>query len=176
MGERTAARLAVLTALVALALLLKTAVLPAVAVAGWRPDVVALLVASAALRDGPDTGLRLGFAAGLAQDLLSSGSTLVGLWALVLLLGGYVAGLARPYTTAAPLAAGTAVNGGVAAGVTLLYGLLARLLGGATIPMATLAAGTVTVGVYSTAVAPAVLLGVGWLLRAFPPPAQAGRT
>ncbi|MBA2528472.1 MAG: rod shape-determining protein MreD, partial [Euzebyales bacterium] len=47
------------------ALLLQTVVLPAVAVAGWRPDLVGLTVVAFALADGPDTGARYGFTAGL---------------------------------------------------------------------------------------------------------------
>ena len=85
-------RAGIFALLILLAILIKTIVLPAVAIGTFRPDVLVLVVVAVALVEGPDTGLRLGFAAGLTQDLLSGGAALVGLGALVMMGIGYAAG------------------------------------------------------------------------------------
>ena len=162
-------RIALMAALVLLALVLKVEVLPAFAVAGWRPDLLAAVVAAIALLEGPDTGLRLGFAAGLAQDLVSGTDELVGMWALVLLLGGYLAGVARPYITATPLVGGVVVTAAVAGGGHLAYGLLNRLFGANVLPAPEVLRGVLIVTVYTALLAPLVLRPVQALMRQHPP-------
>ena len=90
-------RLLLLGAILFLALLLQSVVAPALSVGGWRPDLVLLTVVVFALVDGPGTGARYGFFAGLSADLLSGGAQLVGLTALVFLLVGDGVGRLRPY-------------------------------------------------------------------------------
>ena len=78
------------------ALLLATVLGPAIAIGGWRPDVVTLTVVAFAIAEGPGTGTRYGFAAGLARDLLSGSAVVLGTSALVLLVVGTLVGHLRP--------------------------------------------------------------------------------
>lgn len=162
-------RFAALTALVLVALLLKTIVTPAVAIAGYRPDVLTLVVVAVALMEGADSGLRFGFAAGLAQDLISGGNALVGLWAIVLMAVGYGAGLAKPYLASSQQSAAILVAGAMAAAATLGYGILGKLFAviGASWPQ--VASATLLVGLYSAAVAPLVMRPAQGLMKQFPP-------
>ncbi|BAS28617.1 rod shape-determining protein MreD [Limnochorda pilosa] len=73
-------------------LLLQTAFFPAFAFFGARPDLVTLLVVLFGLLWGPRSGAALGFAGGMALDLLTG--YLVGLGALSRAVVGGLAGLA----------------------------------------------------------------------------------
>ena len=64
------ARVLVVALLVVTAAAVQTAVLPLVAVAGFRPDLLLLLPIAFAVHDGPEAGVRIGFGAGLVTDLL----------------------------------------------------------------------------------------------------------
>lgn len=110
-------RLAMLGAVLVVALLLQTVVAPAFSVGGWRPDLLLLTVVGFALSDGPESGARYGFAAGLGADLLSGPGQLVGVSALALLLVGYALGGLRPYLPGTARA-GEAVMGAFAGAVT----------------------------------------------------------
>lgn len=79
------------------ALLLQAVVAPAFGVGGWKPDLVLVTVVALAMADGPATGARYGFVAGLSADLLSGGTALVGINALVFLLVGDGIGRMRQY-------------------------------------------------------------------------------
>lgn len=118
-------RILVLALLLVTATLLTTVVSPVLAIGAVRPDIVLLTVVGVGLADGAGTGARYGFSAGLLGDLLSSQSHLVGLGAFVLLLMGYLAGLARRYVSPGSVLGGLAV----AAVVTLLSVVLNALLG-----------------------------------------------
>ncbi|CAN5794326.1 hypothetical protein BH24ACT15_BH24ACT15_04390 [soil metagenome] len=167
-------RAAVFAVLVILAILLKTTVLPAVAINSFRPDVLVILVVAAALIEGPDTGIRLGFAAGLVQDLISGEAALVGLGAVVMMGTGYIAGRLHPYIVAAELTTSVALSGLLAGGATLAFGALGRMFGVIQPTVARMLTATIIVGLYSAAVAPLVLRPTQWLLRQFPPPALGG--
>lgn len=167
------ARALVLIGLSLAALLITTVALPAVRVGGWRPDVVVATVVAVALADGADSGLRMGFGLGLAQDLLGASEGLVGLWALVLLVIGYVTGRARPYTAAGGLPARMAVTG-IAAGVALLgYGLLGKGLDVTAISWGRLVTGALVTALYTGLVSPAVLYPVTAAVRRVPPESAA---
>ena len=56
-----------------LAVSLQSTLIPAIAVGGIRPDLVLVVVVSAALADGKETGILCGIFGGLLQDLLSAG-------------------------------------------------------------------------------------------------------
>ena len=56
-----------------LAVSLQSTMIPAIAVGGIRPDLVLVVVVSAALADGKETGILCGIFGGLVQDLLSAG-------------------------------------------------------------------------------------------------------
>jgi rod shape-determining protein MreD len=160
--------------MVLLALLVKTTVLPAVAIATFRPDVLVLAVVAVALVEGPDSGIKLGFAAGLAQDLVSGGGALVGLGALVVMGAGWAAGRLRPYLAASRQAGAVAVCGLLAGGATLASGLLGRVFGVIQPSIGRILVAVVVVGLYSAAVSPLVLRPVQGLVRQFPPPSLAG--
>lgn len=151
------ARVGMLALVLLTALLLYTVALPPLAVAGWRPELVILTVVAFALADGPGTGARYGFAAGLAADLLSDGGHLVGVTALVLLCVGYVSGLARPYLAGTTLAGQMAVTGTASGLAVLVQGMLAQLLDYGAFPPAMLLQGVLVVGVYNAALAPFVV-------------------
>lgn len=162
-------RVVVMGLLVLLALLVKTIVLPAVAIGSYRPDVVTLVVVGVALLEGPDSGLRLGFATGLAQDLVSGGEALVGVGALVMMGVGYAAGRLKPFIVSAPRSGGIVVAGLAAGAATFATGVLGRLLGTVSASLGAVLVATITVGVYSALVAPLVLPGTQRVMRQFPP-------
>ncbi|GAA3583441.1 hypothetical protein GCM10022419_076510 [Nonomuraea rosea] len=80
--------LLVLLALLAQVMLVNRVPLPA----GGAPDLVLLTVVGAALARGPSAGAMLGFFAGLLVDVMPPTAHLVGQYAFVLALVGYVAG------------------------------------------------------------------------------------
>jgi rod shape-determining protein MreD len=62
---------------------------------GVVPNLVLLLVVAAALTRGPEFAVVLGFAGGLAADLLPPADHVAGRWALALVVVGYLAGRVR---------------------------------------------------------------------------------
>lgn len=167
-------RAAIFGGLIVLAILVKTTILPAVAIATFRPDVLVLVVVAVALVEGPDSGLRLGFAAGLVQDLVSGGGALVGLGPLVFMAVGFAAGRSRPYLVAAEQAGAIAVSGALAAGATLLSGILGTMFGVIQPSFGRILLATVVVGLYSAALSPLVLRPTQRLIRQVPPASVAG--
>lgn len=162
------ARVGMMALVLLTALLLDTVVLPAISFGVWRPDAVVLTVVGFALADGPGTGARYGFAAGLAVDLLSTGSQLVGTAALVLLLVGYASGAARPYLAATGLV-GQVTLAGLASTITVLtYGLLSQMLEVASSTPLQAALSALATGLYNTLLAPLVLVPVIALSRRLP--------
>ena len=124
------ARVAALGLVLFTALLLQAVVAPALSVGGWKPDLVLVTVVALAIADGPGTGARYGFFAGLSSDLLSGGTQLVGISALVFLLVGDGLGRMRQYMVGTgkvgELAMG-AVGGAVGFGVSGTLSLLLDL-------------------------------------------------
>lgn len=82
------AGLSVLLALLAQVVLVNRVPLPA----GGAPDLVLLAVVGAALTRGASSGAMLGFFAGMLVDIMPPTAHLVGQYAFVLALVGYVAG------------------------------------------------------------------------------------
>lgn len=121
-------RLILLFIVLLVALLVQTVIAPVFAVGGWPPDLVLLTVVAFALADGPGTGARYGFSAGLMADLLSGGSQLAGITALVFLLVGDGIGRLRPYLSGTGHI-GEAALGGLAGAVSYAaFGGLSLLL------------------------------------------------
>ncbi|WP_370327947.1 rod shape-determining protein MreD [Euzebya sp.] len=166
-------RVAAFGVMILLAILLKTTVLPAVAVAGFRPDVLVLVVVAIGLAEGPESGVRVGFAAGLVQDLISGGSALVGVGALVVMGAGYAAGRLRPYIAASAQTGPIVLSGGLTAAATAAFGMLGRMFGTTEPTLGRVLVATLVVGLYSAVVSPLVLRPVRSVLRQFPP-ASAG--
>lgn len=164
-----AVRIAAMGGLVLIALLLKTIVAPTFAIAGYRPDLLVLVVVGVSMLEGPDTGLRLGFLAGLAQDLVSGGEALVGLWALVIMGVGYASGLAKPYLAATADRPSAILLGGVMAALaTLAYGVLGKVFAVVGATWGQVLAATLVVGVYSALLAPFVIGPTQAVMRQFP--------
>lgn len=162
------ARIAMMGIVLLTALLLATVVVPAVTFGVWRPDLVVLTVIGFAVADGPGTGARYGFAAGLAVDLLSTGTHLVGTGALVLLLVGYLSGTARPYLSATGLVGQIALAGLATTLAILAFGLLGQLLEVTPITLLAALGSALATGIYSALLAPLVLLPVAALSRRLP--------
>lgn len=73
------------------AAILQVSVAPQLAIGSVVPNLLLLVVVTLALTEGPNSGSTVGFFAGLLLDLLGSGP--IGLWALVLCVVGYAAGM-----------------------------------------------------------------------------------
>jgi len=94
---------------------------------GSPPNLLLLVVAALALVLGPVGGAVTGFLAGLGADVLPPADHLIGRYALVLCLAGYLVGLLRDEARDSVMVALGAVA--AAAGLaTLLYGALGGLL------------------------------------------------
>jgi rod shape-determining protein MreD len=167
------ARTFVLTVVLLSALLLQTVVVPGLAIAGYRPDLVVVTVLAFALADGAGTGARYGFAAGLAVDLLSGGAQPVGVSALVLLVTGYTVGAIRPYLAGTALVGEIAVAVVASAAVILAYGVLALLLEATTAGLAETVRTAVIVGLYNGVFAPLLFRPLQGLSRRVSPSATA---
>jgi rod shape-determining protein MreD len=122
----TALRAVVVTAVVVLAVTVQLGVLPAIAIADVVPNLVLVVVIGFALARGPEYGVLVGFAAGLALDLAPPADHTAGRWALAFVVVGYLAGLARRDARASALAAVLVVAAGSFIGTSLfaLSGLL----------------------------------------------------
>lgn len=113
--------------LVVVSLAVQVTMLARLPLPGATPDLVLLVVVTLALAHGPAFGLVAGFGAGLAADLAPPADHEVGRWALVLMLIGYLAGMARDETRRSafvPLLV-VAVAGGAS---VLLYAGLGALM------------------------------------------------
>lgn len=162
-------RIVVMGTVLLVAMLVQMVVAPGLSVAGWRADLVLVTVVAFALADGPATGARYGFIAGLATDLLSGGSHLLGLSALVYLLVGDGIGRLRPYllgtARAGELALG-AIAGAVAFGI---YGGLSALLEVRQLGVSTLVQGVAATAVWTGLLAPLLSAPLASLSRRFSP-------
>lgn len=161
-------RVAALAGLVLTALLLSTVIAPSLAIAGFRPDLLVLVVVAVAYHDGPASGARVGFAAGLAADLLTGPGALVGFGALVLLVVGHATGSLRPYLAGTALAGQVSLAAGASALAVLGYGFGGMVLGVAAAEPLLALQTAVVVALYGAVLAPFVFRLVGGLTRAFP--------
>ena len=166
-------RVLALAGLILLSLLLKTTLLPLFAVLSFRPDVLIVMVVAVALVEGPDIGLKFGFAAGLTQDLISGQAALVGLGALVVMAAGYAAGRMRPYIVASERTGSIALAGSLSAAATLASGLLGKTFGVIEPSLGRVLLATLIVGLYSALVSPLVMRPTKWLVKQVPPPSLA---
>jgi rod shape-determining protein MreD len=160
-------RVIVITLLLVTAALLQTALFPFLSLAGFRPDLLLLVVVAVALHDGSMAGTRVGFVAGMLSDLLVAQAQ-VGLAALVYSGIGFVIGLARPYLApesfTAPLIA--AFLSGLLG--TAGYGVLTLLLGEERVTLPLLVQASLLVGLYNTLLAPIAFGIVSRLSDRFP--------
>ena len=82
-------------ALVLVAVVLQVSFFAAFSFDGVVPNLALLVVVAAALTRGPEFAALLGFAGGLAVDLVPPADHLAGRWALALVVVGYLAGRVR---------------------------------------------------------------------------------
>jgi rod shape-determining protein MreD len=140
--------------------ILQVALAPHMAVFGVVPNFLLLVVVTLAFLEGPTAGCVAGFVAGLMLDLL--GSTVIGPWALVMTVVGYLAGT----LTANLFAEGWLLPVTVVFVASLLsemcYGLILGILGVGGPFFASFARIMLPAAVYNTALA---VLAYPWLAR-----------
>jgi len=144
------------------ALVAQQAVLSQVRVAGVGPDLLLLVAVAAGVAGGPEAGAVVGFAAGVAADLLIQAP--FGLSSLAFGLVGYgvgtlQAGVIRLAWWIPPATALAASAAGV-----LLYGLLGGLLGQAGMLRSELAGLAGVVGLLNAPLVPLATRAVRWAL------------
>ena len=122
----SALRLATITALVTLAVIVQVTMFADLMIGGVTPDVALLVVIAAAFVRGPEYGALVGFGAGLLLDLAPPADHTAGRWALAYVLVGYLCGLVRHDARASAVAAVIVVAAGsfVATSVFALTGLV----------------------------------------------------
>ncbi len=145
----------------------QTALLPFVAVAGFRPDLLLLLTIAFAVHDGPESGVRIGFGAGLVTDLLLQTSAL-GVAALTYAVVGYLVGIARPYLATNSLTAPLLLAFGGSTLGALVLGLLSSFLGDAPTDVPLVLTVAAFVGVVHTLLIPLVLRFTRGISARFP--------
>jgi rod shape-determining protein MreD len=155
---------ALVAVLVLLGVLVDSVVLAPLNLPGAPPNVVLLVVAALALVFGSVGGAFTGFFAGLAVDVLPPADHLVGRYALVLCLVGYLVGLLREEARDSVLLA--LVTVAVAAAVaTVAYSVLGGVLGDDRVGTATLVRSLPYSIVYDVVLAPFVVPWVMALAR-----------
>lgn len=116
---------------VSVALVLQVTVFSYFAWEGIVPNLVLLVVVGAALVEGPQFAMVLGFVSGVLLDLAPPADHVAGRWALALLVVGYVAGRFAPETngsrpTATSVVATVAASSFLGTSLFALSGLLLR--------------------------------------------------
>lgn len=139
------------------AVVVQTAMLPRFELAGFRPDLLLLVTVLFALRDGPFTGVRVGFGVGLLQDLLLV-QTAMGTSALVLMAIGYAVGRARPQLNPDAVFAPPAVAFGATFVGTAGFGVLSALLGSPSVTPTLLLQACLLTALYNTLLSPFVVV------------------
>jgi rod shape-determining protein MreD len=124
----TVTRVLLNTIVVLTSLVLQLSVVNPLDLPGGGPDLVVLALAALAFVQGELPGAVTGFAAGLLLDLVPPADGLVGRWALVLCLTGYVAGRLGPIVRDSAIRVVAAVAG-LAAGSVLAFAGLSLLFG-----------------------------------------------
>lgn len=159
-GRALLATLLVITALVIQLTVLAPLPLPL----GGTPDLVLLVVVSFGLAHGPNTGMGVGFGAGLLVDLVPPSDSPAGLWALVLCVIGLLAGLASDETDRSALAPLVAVFG-LAVVEVLAFAGLSSLLGSPRVTWSSLFGITLSTAAYTVVLAPFVVPLINRLTR-----------
>jgi rod shape-determining protein MreD len=161
------ARTLVVALLLLAAVVLETALFGALTLFGFRPDLLLLVTAVIATRDGPMAGVRVGAVAGLLADLLVSSSP-VGLGVFVYGVVGALVGWSRPYFAPTSVTAPLLLVGAASVVGTAAYGVLASLLADQRIGAPLVLQGAIAVGLYNTLLAPVVMAIVRRMSDAFP--------
>ena len=161
------ARTLLLGALLTVAAVLQTTLLPLLGLTGFRPDLLLLVVLAVALHDGPIAGVRVGASAGLLTDLLLLSSP-VGLVTLVMAVIGFMVGSIRPYLASDSITAPVLLTFAASTMGTFVVGLLALLLGDDRSTLALLGQASLGVGFATTLLAPVTIRPLRGLLDRYP--------
>ena len=162
-----------LVLLVSAAVILQVAAFPDLRVFGTLPDLVLVLTAAVAYREGPEVAAVVGFAAGLGVDLFLE--TPLGLSALAGALAGYALGVVQgallrsPRWVAPVLGAVAGLGGGLIFAAGAIVAGSDTLASGRTVGVILRASG------YDALLAPFVFAAVGRLLRTEREPAAVWR-
>lgn len=154
------------------AVIVQTAVLPRFELAGFRPDLLMLVTVLFALRDGSYVGVRVGFGAGLLQDLLLT-QTAMGTSALVLMALAFGVGRVRHQFASDAIVAPVAVALLATMVGTFGFGVLSALFGSQTVTASLLLQACVLTGIYNALVAPLFVWAVDGIDTLLPVPEPA---
>ena len=133
------------------AALLQGSVVPFIAVAGARPNLVVLAAASWAVAIGPREAIWWAFFGGLAADLLSGGP--VGAMALASLLPVAALGLSESPGRPRSVLTGALLVGVASAGAGVIYAVVLALAGMQIPELPVALAGAISSGVYNAILA-----------------------
>lgn len=129
---------------------------------GARPDVMVLLAVLAGYLAGPDRGAVVGFASGLAFDVVLS--TPFGLSALTYTVVGYGVGAATGGMVRSSRFAPSLVAAAGSAAATLLYAVIGAVLGQPTLEGPSLTAIVVVVAAVNAVLAPLAARALSWAI------------
>lgn len=147
-------------AVVLAALVLQVCFFARLSFEGARPDVMILLAVIAGYLLGPERGAIVGFASGLAFDIVLT--TPLGLSALVYSLVGYAVGVATSGMVRSSRWAPMGIAAAGSAAGMVLYALVGALLGQPTLEGPSLAAIVVVVAAVNAALAPVAVRALTW--------------
>ncbi|MCF8527425.1 MAG: rod shape-determining protein MreD [Candidatus Nanopelagicales bacterium] len=146
------------------AVLIELTVLTRLGIPGATPDLVVVTVVAIALAMGPVQGAVAGFSAGVLVDLAPPGDTLVGVNAIVYVAIGFVTGYAvDPRDRTVPVMMG--MTGLATGAAVLLISGLDTLLGSDRVDWEQVPELTLSSALYGILLAPALILGVAWVVR-----------
>lgn len=129
---------------------------------GARPDVMVLLAVLAGYLAGPDRGAIVGFASGLAFDVVLS--TPFGLSALTYTIVGYAVGAVTGGMVRSSRFAPSLVGAAGSAAATLLYAVIGAVLGQPTLEGPSLTAIVVVVAAVNAVIAPLAARALSWAI------------
>jgi rod shape-determining protein MreD len=129
---------------------------------GARPDIMVLLAVLAGYLAGPDRGAIVGFASGLAFDVVLS--TPFGLSALTYTLAGYAAGAVTAGMVRSSRFAPSVVAAVGSAVATVLYAVVGAVLGQPTFQGPNLAAIVVVIAAVNAVLAPLAARALSWAI------------
>jgi rod shape-determining protein MreD len=162
------------TAFVLLALLLQVTIVNRIPLPDGRPDLVLLVVVALALVRGPEYGAVLGFAAGLAADVVPPADHTVGRLALAYAVVGYAAGLLEDAEERSVLATVLVVAAASATAV-VAYAGVGGLLGDERVTVAALRNSLAATVIYDVVLAPFVVPVVSGAARRADPAGHGAR-
>ena len=160
----------VIGSLVLAAVIVEVTLLSRLGLPGATPDLVVVTVVAVALAMGPTQGAVAGFSAGGLLDLAPPSATVLCVNAIVYLAIGYVTGFViDPRDRTVPILMG--IVGLSAAAAVLAPAALDSLLGSDRVAWSEVPGMVLSSALYAVILAPAVVLGVAWLVRKATPEA-----